>query len=83
MALGSGIPVATTGLFYPLWAIVAMATSDTSLFVNSIGGCPRLLAALTASWRPRQSRLAPAWMPCDRSFLVLRSASSDDRWQER
>lgn len=28
---------------YPVWAMVAMAASVTSLFLNSIGGRPRLL----------------------------------------
>lgn len=33
----------TTGLVYPEWAMVAMALSVTTIFVNSIGGHPRLL----------------------------------------
>jgi len=33
----------TTGLVYPVWAMVAMALSVTTIFVNSIGGRPRLL----------------------------------------
>jgi len=40
---GIGIPLATTGLIYPVWAMVAMALSVTTIFVNSIGGRPRLL----------------------------------------
>jgi Cu+-exporting ATPase len=28
---------------YPVWAMVAMALSVTTIFVNSIGGRPRLL----------------------------------------
>jgi heavy metal translocating P-type ATPase len=40
---GVGIPLATTGLVYPVWAMVAMALSVTTIFVNSIGGRPRLL----------------------------------------
>jgi heavy metal translocating P-type ATPase len=40
---GIGIPAAATGLVYPVWAMVAMAASVTSLFINSIGGRPRLL----------------------------------------
>jgi heavy metal translocating P-type ATPase len=38
-----GIPLSVTGLVYPVWAMTAMAASVTSLFVNSIGGRPRLL----------------------------------------
>ena len=40
---GIGIPLATTGLVYPVWAMVAMALSVTTIFVNSLGGRPRLL----------------------------------------
>ena len=40
---GVGIPLATTGLVYPVWAMVAMALSVTTIFVNSLGGRPRLL----------------------------------------
>ncbi|MBA2530107.1 MAG: cation-translocating P-type ATPase [Euzebyales bacterium] len=40
---GLGIPAATTGLVYPVWAMVAMAASVTTIFVNSLGGRPSLL----------------------------------------
>lgn len=40
---GIGIPAATTGLIYPVWAMVAMALSVTTIFVNSLGGRPSLL----------------------------------------
>ncbi len=40
---GLGIPLATTGLVYPVWAMAAMAASVTSLFINSLGGRPSLL----------------------------------------
>jgi Cu+-exporting ATPase len=46
---GIGIPLATTGLVYPVWAMVAMAASVTSIFLNSIGGRPTLLFAAIAS----------------------------------
>jgi cation transport ATPase len=36
-------PLATTGLVYLVWAMVAMALSVTTIFINSIGGRPRLL----------------------------------------
>jgi len=35
---GIGIPLATTGLIYPVWAMVAMATSVTAIFINSLAG---------------------------------------------
>jgi heavy metal translocating P-type ATPase len=39
---GIGIPIAATGLVYPVWAMVAMAVSVTAIFVNSLWGTPRL-----------------------------------------
>ncbi|MFN2506804.1 MAG: heavy metal translocating P-type ATPase, partial [Acidimicrobiales bacterium] len=39
---GIGIPLATTGLVYPVWAMVAMALSVGTIFVNSLWGRPRL-----------------------------------------
>jgi len=35
---GIGIPLAATGLVYPVWAMVAMAASVTTIFVNSLWG---------------------------------------------
>jgi len=35
---GIGIPLAATGLVYPVWAMVAMATSVTAIFINSLAG---------------------------------------------
>ncbi len=46
---GIGIPLAATGLVYPVWAMAAMAASVTAIFINSIGGRPRLLFAAIAS----------------------------------
>jgi heavy metal translocating P-type ATPase len=40
---GIGIPAAATGLLYPVWAMIAMAASVTTIFVNSIGARPTLL----------------------------------------
>jgi Cu+-exporting ATPase len=39
---GIGIPLAATGLLYPVWAMVAMAASVTSIFVNALWGRPSL-----------------------------------------
>ena len=39
---GIGIPAAATGLVYPVWAMVAMAASITSIFVNALWGRPSL-----------------------------------------
>ncbi|EQD31936.1 heavy metal translocating P-type ATPase, partial [mine drainage metagenome] len=35
---GIGIPVAATGLIYPVWGMVAMAASVTAIFINSLWG---------------------------------------------
>lgn len=40
---GIGVPLATTGLVYPVWAMIAMAASVTAIFINSIGTRPFLL----------------------------------------
>lgn len=35
---GIGIPAAATGLVYPVWGMVAMAASVTTIFMNSLWG---------------------------------------------
>lgn len=50
---GIGVPAAATGLLYPVWAMVAMATSVTAIFVNSLWGRPRLfIDAVLSVGRP-------------------------------
>ncbi|MEO5861378.1 MAG: cation-translocating P-type ATPase [Burkholderiales bacterium] len=39
---GIGVPVAATGLIFPIWAMAAMAVSVTAIFVNSLRGKPAL-----------------------------------------
>ena len=39
---GIGIPAAATGLVYLVWAMVAMAVSVSSIFINSLWGRPAL-----------------------------------------
>lgn len=39
---GIGIPLAATGLIYPVWAMAAMAVSVTAIFFNSLWGRPSL-----------------------------------------
>jgi Cu+-exporting ATPase len=41
-----GVPLATTGLVHPVWAMIAMAASVTAVLLNSFGG--RLLPQRTA-----------------------------------
>jgi cation transport ATPase len=40
---GIGIPLATTGLISPIWAMLAMVASVTAIFINSLGTRPTLL----------------------------------------
>jgi heavy metal translocating P-type ATPase len=50
---GIGIPIAATGLIYPVWAMVAMAVSVTAIFFNSLWGRPRLFVdAILSVGRP-------------------------------
>ena len=50
---GIGIPVAASGLIYPVWAMVAMAVSVTAIFFNSLWGRPRLfIDAVLSVGRP-------------------------------
>jgi Cu+-exporting ATPase len=39
---GIGIPLAATGLVYPVWAMAAMAVSVTAIFLNVLWGRPSL-----------------------------------------
>ena len=39
---GIGVPLAATGLVYPIWAMAAMALSVTAIFFNSLRGRPRI-----------------------------------------
>ncbi len=59
---GLGIPIATTGLVYPVWAMVAMAVSVTSIFLNSLWGRPSLFfdAVLSVGRGPRREPASPA-----------------------
>ncbi len=52
---GIGIPVAATGLIYPVWAMAAMAVSVTAIFFNSLWGRPSLFFdAILSVGRPIQ-----------------------------
>ncbi len=54
---GIGIPLAATGLIYPVWAMAAMAGSVTTIFFNSLWGKPQLLFdALMSVGRPLEVR---------------------------
>ncbi len=61
---GIGVPLATTGLVYPVWAMVAMALSVTTIFVNSLWGRPDLLfEAIRSVGRPATPAAQPSAVP--------------------
>ena len=50
---GIGVPAATTGLVYPVWAMIAMALSVSTIFANSLWGKWSLLIdAIRSVGRP-------------------------------
>ena len=52
---GIGIPLAATGLVHPVWAMVAMAVSVTSIFINSLADRPSVfINAVLSVGRPRE-----------------------------
>ncbi|MGB3829146.1 MAG: cation-translocating P-type ATPase [Ornithinimicrobium sp.] len=56
---GIGIPLAATGLVYPVWAMIAMAASVTAIFANSIGARPSLLFDAVGSVARRSTVRSP------------------------
>ncbi|WP_308283438.1 heavy metal translocating P-type ATPase, partial [Pseudonocardia nigra] len=69
---GIGVPLATTGLVHPVWAMAAMAASVTAIFANSIGTRPALLLDVITSVTHRLN-LHPRLEPP----AVLRNRLSD------
>ncbi len=57
---GVGVPLAATGLVYPVWAMAAMAVSVTTIFFNSLWGRPGMFfqAILSVGRAPRSDQLA-------------------------
>jgi Cu+-exporting ATPase len=55
---GIGIPLAATGLVYPVWAMIAMAVSVTTIFINSLGRRPSLLVQAIGSVGRSQNGLS-------------------------
>lgn len=54
---GIGVPLAATGLLYPVWAMVAMAVSVTTIFFNSLWGQPSLFfQAILSVGKPMEQR---------------------------
>jgi heavy metal translocating P-type ATPase len=52
---GIGVPLAITGLLHPIWAMVAMAASVSTVLLNSFGG--RLLPTAYATAQVRQEAI--------------------------
>ncbi|MFQ6124855.1 MAG: heavy metal translocating P-type ATPase [Candidatus Heimdallarchaeota archaeon] len=52
---GIGVPAATTGLVHPVWAMVAMIASVSTVLLNSFGG--RLLPTTKASSKEGRKRI--------------------------
>ncbi|XSC45678.1 heavy metal translocating P-type ATPase [Bradyrhizobium sp. RDT10] len=54
---GIGVPLAATGLVYPVWAMAAMAVSVTLIFFNSLWGQPSLFfQAILSVGKPVERR---------------------------
>lgn len=62
---GVGIPAAATGLVYPIWGMIAMAASVTSIFINSLWsrGTYFFQAIKTVGRAPETSALATRTTP--------------------
>ena len=60
---GIGIPAAATGLLYPVWAMVAMAASVTSIFLNALWGRPSLFFDAVLSVGRGRATEAPIGRP--------------------
>ncbi|MFQ5827051.1 MAG: heavy metal translocating P-type ATPase, partial [Dehalococcoidia bacterium] len=54
---GLGIPAAMTGLLHPVWAMVAMAASITTVLLNSFGAQPGALARFRQGKEPKSISL--------------------------
>ncbi|HEB97125.1 MAG TPA: heavy metal translocating P-type ATPase [Sedimenticola thiotaurini] len=66
---GIGVPLATTGLVHPAWAMIAMALSVSAVLANSFGG--RLLSPLPGDGQsPAPASDAPAEAQTESRFRV-------------
>ena len=54
---GIGVPLATTGLIHPIWAMIAMIASVTTVLLNSFGG--RLIKSVRESHHESNSSGGP------------------------
>ncbi len=70
---GIGVPLGITGLLHPVWAMIAMVASVTTVLTNSFAG--RLLPKRRAD-REAELTLNVANMHCDNCVSVIRRAVS-------
>ncbi|MEW6569750.1 MAG: heavy metal translocating P-type ATPase [Nitrospirota bacterium] len=71
---GIGVPLATTGLVHPVWAMIAMAASVSSVLLNSFGG--RLLekAKIEEAGRRKEVFLSVPNIHCEGCIRTIRDA---------
>jgi heavy metal translocating P-type ATPase len=69
---GVGLPAATTGLVHPVWAMIAMGASVTTVLLNSFGG--RLLPKRVDRQEVREVTFAVPSVHCEGCVRVLRDA---------
>jgi heavy metal translocating P-type ATPase len=68
---GIGVPLATTGLVHPVWAMVAMLASVSTVLANSFAG--RLLPKAQAARRPQaQATFRLANLHCENCVVTIR-----------
>jgi heavy metal translocating P-type ATPase len=71
---GIGVPLATTGLVHPVWAMVAMIASVSTVLTNSFAG--RLLPRARLKQPREQLRLEISNMHCEGCLASIREAAT-------
>ena len=71
---GIGVPAATTGLVHPVWAMIAMAASVSTVLLNSFGG--RLLPTTKPKSKKKREEvtLRVSSIHCEGCLNTIRSA---------
>lgn len=69
---GIGVPAAVTGLVHPVWAMIAMVASVSSVLLNSFGG--RLLPARRKGNASLKVRLRVPGMRCEGCVRTIKDA---------
>ncbi len=71
---GIGVPLATTGLVHPVWAMIAMMASVSTVLTNSFAG--RLLPRARLKQPREQLRLEISNMHCEGCLASIREAAT-------